>query len=594
MAEKSAAHEVHLDRLFSARRPRWLVRVAATVVCHAIVAMFRAVAGLLEPVRAARRVVDTGGSRCRGGRACRPARIVLTGTFAADNWLRAHVLPVAATEQCARVFVVSDRPFLPMRKVTYVCPPRWLVRVVGRTPARSVWFVLTCLLRKPDVVGGFHLLFNGLVALVTAPVVGARAAYFCVGGWAEVIQGGVHGGNKLFNRIGRDDPVLEGALLALVKRFDLILTMGTGARDFFRARGVSCRIEVMSGGIDDRLYAPDGSGTRYDIVTVSRIVPVKRMDVFLDVVRKVAEACPEVRVAVVGDGEALAAARRHAEAIGVADRVVFAGRQGDVGPWLARSRVFLLTSDSEGLSLALMEAGMAGLPAVVSDVGDLGDLVADGVNGWLIPPGAVDRFAERVTALLCDDALYARCASAARERALAHSVSSATRRWMDVLSAMGVARGMVDRDGAAVPETAWRVPSRRALWRASKRIMGSRYVAPVSLLPPQVWLGREFRRALRRVESAQFWSRDEATAYQLRALQRIVSLAYDGSVYYRESLGGVGFEPGDLRTPADLSSLPMIDADVVRAHGRDMCTVASVDEVADYVSTGGTGGKPLH
>ena len=52
----------------------------------------------------------------------------------------------------------------------------------------------------------------------------------------------------------------------------------------------------------------------------------------------------------------------------------FVGHQEDVAAWLSKSRVFVLTSDSEGLSLSMMEAMMCGLPAVVSDVGDLGDL----------------------------------------------------------------------------------------------------------------------------------------------------------------------------------------------------------------------------
>jgi len=521
-----------------------------------------------------------------------PARILVTGTFFADNWVEAHIRPLALSERCEHVWVVADRPFVPMEKVSYVCPPRWLQKMIGRVAARSILFVLAALWRRPHVVGGFHLLCNGLLALMVARMLAARAMYFCVGGWAEFVKGGVHGGNHFFTLIARDDEILERSLLRAVRQFDLILTMGSGAREFLLDRGVGCPVHVMSGGIDPRRYAPRGLAKKYDLVTVCRLASVKRLDVFLDVVRRAAEKVPTVSAVIVGDGPQKAFLQKAAAAMGLADRVRFAGRQANVERWLAESRLFVLTSDSEGLSLALMEATMAGLPAVVSDVGDLGDLVRDGVNGFRPPPRRADRFADCVVRLLTDEDLYRRFSAAARQAAKAYSVQAACRRWSELLGQWGfrAAPGQPLMGDTLLG----RFCSRKGLWELSRAITRRSAGRVLSIVPPGLWLGRKFRQNVQFLRRADRWSRDEAAAYQLAQLRRVISLAYERSPYYRQVFRECGFEPGDLRSLEDLAALPTIDADTIRGQLGSVCTVQRRAPTIDLVSTGGTGGRPLH
>ena len=103
--------------------------------------------------------------------------------------------------------------------------------------------------------------------------------------------------------------------------------------------------------------------------------------------------------------------------------------------WLRKGRVFALTSDSEGLSLALMEAMLCGLPAVVSDVGDLPELVEHGVNGYLVAERTPEAFAGPLAELLSDAARLARFSQAARAAALRYDVRETARRWDDLFLA---------------------------------------------------------------------------------------------------------------------------------------------------------------
>ena len=99
-----------------------------------------------------------------------------------DAWLDAYVQPLALSDRCAHIWVVTDQPMGALPRTNYVCAPNWLRHLMGNVPARSLYCILTALRVRPHVVGGFQLLLNGIVALAAARLVGARSMYFCVGG----------------------------------------------------------------------------------------------------------------------------------------------------------------------------------------------------------------------------------------------------------------------------------------------------------------------------------------------------------------------------------------------------------------------------
>lgn len=382
---------------------------------------------------AALRVAGWLGRRPRRRPAGRPLEILLTGSFHSTNWIAAHLRPLAESNACRRVVVVSTFPIPGLPKVVAVYPPRRLRRLIGSVPARLLTFGWLALRRRPDVVGGFHLLVNGLAAALLARLTGARSLYFCVGGPMEVLDGGIWAENRVFGRLETPDRVVERRLVRAVDAFDLVVTMGRRAARFFRERGVRARFEVVPGGIGAAEFAAGQEHPEFDLILVGRLAAIKRIDVFLRAVAIVAQRVPGVTSIIVGDGELRDELRDLAERLGLNGRVRFAGHRTDVAELLRRARLFVLTSDSEGLALSLMEAMTCGLPAVVTDVGDLADLVEDGVNGYLVPRRSPEALADRIVELLTDDARRARFARAARRAAERCEAGRTARRWDDIL-----------------------------------------------------------------------------------------------------------------------------------------------------------------
>ncbi len=360
--------------------------------------------------------------------------IMLTGRFDSDNWILAHLGPLAASKECSRLWMVSTNPVPEVPKVVAVYPPKWLMRLVGVTPARLLVFAWAALRKRPHVVGGFNIMVNGIAAAIVGRLAGARSMYFCVGGPAEICDGGVHSVEGPFVKMETPDAVAERRLLRIVSTFDAIITMGTRAVAYFRDKGVDTDFHVVSGGIDAARFQPAEKSPLYDLILTGRLVEVKRMDVFLQVVKQVVEKLPCVRAVIVGNGTLYDELHSLSMDLGIDRNVSFAGYQNEVEGWLRKSRIFVLTSDSEGLSLSLMEAMMCGLPAVVSNIGDLADLVEDGVNGYLVPRRSPESFAARIIELLTDSKRLEAFSRAARRSTMRYETQATTRRWDNIIS----------------------------------------------------------------------------------------------------------------------------------------------------------------
>ena len=115
---------------------------------------------------------------------------------------------------------------------------------------------------------------------------------------------------------------------------------------------------------------------------IGRLTAIKRPDRFAEVVRIINAQRPDVHFLVAGAGDQAESLRAAIEGL----PVKMLGWRDDVETVLAACDSVLLTSDNEGTPLSLIQAGLAGLPVIASDVGSVRDVVVDGETGWLAKP----------------------------------------------------------------------------------------------------------------------------------------------------------------------------------------------------------------
>lgn len=181
---------------------------------------------------------------------------------------------------------------------------------------------------------------------------------------------------------------------------------------------------VIPSGVDCRLFRP-GDKDPDLLLAVGRMIPKKAPLVTIEAFARVAADFPSRRLEMIGDGPLLDDARRLVAERGLEARVAFLGMQPHavVREKVARAAVFLQHSvvdaegNEEGLPIAIQEAMASGAVVISTRHAGIPDAVVEGETGFLVAEHDRDGYADRLRAVLADDALRARLAAAARRRA---------------------------------------------------------------------------------------------------------------------------------------------------------------------------------
>jgi glycosyltransferase involved in cell wall biosynthesis len=131
-----------------------------------------------------------------------------------------------------------------------------------------------------------------------------------------------------------------------------------------------------------------------------RMVAVKRPEMWVEVSRLIAAACPAAHFVIFGDGPLRDTVCALAEEYGLADRFHLPGRVSNVGDWYRIMDVLLLTSSIEGTPNVIIEAQHFGVPSVCADVGGVSEIVVAGESAQLVSARSVEEYAEKTIWIL--------------------------------------------------------------------------------------------------------------------------------------------------------------------------------------------------
>jgi glycosyltransferase involved in cell wall biosynthesis len=150
---------------------------------------------------------------------------------------------------------------------------------------------------------------------------------------------------------------------------------------------------------------------------VARLSEQKRIDILLQALARVLREGVRCKCIIVGDGPLKSQLVEQARSLGLSGHVFFEGFHEDVRPYLQASSAFILTSDTEGLPLSILEAMACGVPGVVTNVGGNAEIITDRVHGRIVPRGSVDAIADGISYLVNHPQERAYMAKMARARA---------------------------------------------------------------------------------------------------------------------------------------------------------------------------------
>lgn len=226
-----------------------------------------------------------------------------------------------------------------------------------------------------------------------------------------------------------DDPFKLGlfryAERLLARRAHTLIAI-TGALGRFYAERVGVpegKVRVIHYGLDELppAWGPNPAvelpaGSRV-LLAIGRLVDQKGLETAVAALPAVLERQPAARLLVLGEGPLRGHLAGQAASLGVGDALLLPGRAGDVAAWLRAADVLVHPARWEGFGLVLLEAMLAELPVVATQVSAIPEIVADGETGFLVPPGDATALADAVSRVLADDTLAERLGRAGRRRA---------------------------------------------------------------------------------------------------------------------------------------------------------------------------------
>jgi glycosyltransferase involved in cell wall biosynthesis len=154
------------------------------------------------------------------------------------------------------------------------------------------------------------------------------------------------------------------------------------------------------------------------LLTVGRLENQKQHIVLLETMPAILEQFTDTLLLVAGNGPLLNELEEVCRRQGLEESVRFLGMRDDIDILLNLADVFVMPSRIEGLPLSLLEAMGTGLPVVVSNIGPMQEIVRNEIDGFVVPLGDVQQFAQKINILLSNAELREKMGASARERIL--------------------------------------------------------------------------------------------------------------------------------------------------------------------------------
>lgn len=244
----------------------------------------------------------------------------------------------------------------------------------------------------PDIVQT-HSSKAGVLGRLAAHRVGVPVVIHTVHGWSF--------------RSTQPLPLRRGA--ALLERFlarwtDRLFVVTDVDRQIGLANGIgtAAKYRVVRSGIDLADGGSDRDAARaeldlapddFAVGWVGRYDPLKDPETLVRTIAATIERLPATTFFLVGSGPLEQATRDGLADAGLTDHVELLGRRSDARALMPGFDVMLLTSKAEGMPRVVIEGLAAGVPVVSTDVGGVGEVVVDGVTGWLAAPSDADGLA---------------------------------------------------------------------------------------------------------------------------------------------------------------------------------------------------------
>ena len=249
--------------------------------------------------------------------------------------------------------------------------------------------LLICRKERVDIIHTHWIIPHGIIGIFTGNFFGIPHV------------SSIHGTDVT---IARQYSFLSKMIRFIGKRCDAITVNSSYIREVFLSCGRNLPYPILIPmGVDLSIFNCVKQVNREDIyhkpliLFIGRLIRWKGIHILIQAMRLLIKDYPEASLVIAGDGVCLKKLKELVSKLGIESSVLFTGNipGNEIISWYSKADIFILPSITdnnltEGLGVVLLEAMASGVPVIGSNSGGIPDIIEDGVNGLLVPPGDPD------------------------------------------------------------------------------------------------------------------------------------------------------------------------------------------------------------
>jgi glycosyltransferase involved in cell wall biosynthesis len=227
----------------------------------------------------------------------------------------------------------------------------------------------------------------------------------------------------------------------MYKRIHAVTVTGTKSKQVVVNNGIQeDKVYVLPNSIDVEKISPiNSSDKEYDLISLGRLSPEKELCNLLKIVAILRQSMPNIKLGIAGNGPEFDLLDRQIIENDLVSNVKLLGFVDNIVEFYNNGKIFVLTSNTEGLPRSIIEAMACGIPCVASDVGDMEDIIDDGLSGYLIQNYTnLNDYADKIIILLNNNEEYIKMSEKSINKIRNnYSYEAATRVWEEIIRKIG-------------------------------------------------------------------------------------------------------------------------------------------------------------
>ena len=316
-------------------------------------------------------------------------KIVVTCKLTYDGVL-GFLKPMSDIENVQIIRVFRDDKAKPYNKIIYFTPPLKINVIIKQLSKlfQMVYFVK----RETRLIIGIYELPHGLLAFIIGKLKRIPIVITLISnpGYKKIRKG-----------------LWKATTNVLLRNSDFVTVTGTRSKQFIVNEGIQAsKILILPNSIDTNIFKPKNVKKKYDIISVGYLDEAKVPYLIIDAVLRLIIDYPRIKVAIAGDGPMKQLLQEMITQKNIGKHIELIGYVDDIVEFYNSGKVFMFTSTTEGLPRTIIESMSCGVPVIASNVGDIGDIVKHGKNGYLIEQNNLNDFVEKIKILFNNDILY--------------------------------------------------------------------------------------------------------------------------------------------------------------------------------------------